>query len=72
LTLSRTHPLLDGTIDSGEDTCIHAVFMPKSFRVLGLSEKIHRTKKAHAKNFPLWKKAEFRVTGDSKPPVGRN
>jgi len=37
--------------------------MPKSFRVLGVSGKIQRTKKAYAKNFPLWKKAEFLLTG---------
>jgi hypothetical protein len=63
---------LDGTKDSGEDTWINAVFMPRSLRVLGVSGKVHRTKKAQAKKFPLWKKAEFRVTRDSKPPGGRN
>jgi len=46
--------------------------MPRSFRFLGDSGKNHRTKKAQAKKILLWKKVEFRVTGDSKPPVGRN
>jgi hypothetical protein len=72
LTLSCAHPFLDGTIDSGEDTRINAVFMPRSCRVLGVAGKIHRTKKAQAKKLPLWKKAEFRATRDSKPPGGRN
>jgi len=52
-------------MDWGEATYLDAVIMPRSFRVLGVSGKIHRTKKALAKNVPLWKKAEFRVTRDS-------
>jgi hypothetical protein len=45
-------------MDSGEATCLNAVIMPESFRVLKLS----------GNRFPLWKKAEFKVTSDSKPP----
>jgi hypothetical protein len=37
LSLSRAHPLLDGTMDWGEATRLKAVFMPESLRVLSMS-----------------------------------
>jgi hypothetical protein len=46
-------------MDWGEAIFLIAVFMPESFRVLKMS----------GNRFPLWKKAEFQVTVDSKPPV---
>jgi hypothetical protein len=39
LSLSCSQPLLDGTMDSGEATCLRAVFMPVSFRVIRMSGK---------------------------------
>jgi len=47
-------------MDSGEDTFINADFMPRSLLVLGVSGKIHRTKKAHAKYFLSGKRQNFR------------
>jgi hypothetical protein len=48
-------------MDWGEATCLNAVFMPESFQVLGVSAKINRTKKAHAKKSSL---EEDGISGD--------
>jgi hypothetical protein len=50
---------LDDPVDLGEAISINAVFMPRSFRVLGVSGKIHRTKKAPAKKFLSGKRENF-------------
>jgi hypothetical protein len=51
LSLTFAHPLLDSAMNSGETTYLYAVFMPRSFRVLGLSGKIHLTQKTAKKDF---------------------
>jgi hypothetical protein len=63
---------LDDLLALGEAISINAVFMPRSYRVLGVPGIIHMTKKAPSKKFLLWKKAKFQVTGDGKPPFRRN
>jgi len=59
-------------MDLEEAISINAVFMPRSYRVLGVPGIMHMTKKAPATKFLLWKKAKFQVTGNSQPPVVRN
>jgi hypothetical protein len=63
---------LDDPLALGEAISINAVFMPRSYRVLGVPGIIHMTEKATSKKFLIWKKAKFQVTGDSQRPVGRN
>jgi hypothetical protein len=58
-------------MDLGEATYRSADFVPGSFRVQDVPGKTPWTQKPHSRELPLWKKTEFRVTGHSKPPVGR-
>jgi hypothetical protein len=50
---------LDGSLDWGEAINFAAIFMPKSFRRLRMSGNL----------FLLFKKTEFQVPGNAKPPV---